>query len=241
MIGKDPCNMSKLSYAEFKDAIAQASALELAGVIHLASTRLQSLDVAPPERTAGISPLAQTRAGEGTDINIYLAGCTGLKRRSEVVGRPIHKIGTTVRRDVDGRMADLSKVRYAGFDPDTGGHRDGFDDYERVAFRQPSQALPPGLRFYDGCLVAALPPTLSRGQFEARFRHALAAHSVSEWAQTGHGKAYLSARGVRRAELPTLTGFAHGPVRAKELYVLPLAELTAIVARAAETVCRGRV
>lgn len=231
--------MSKLSYAEFKDAIAQANALELAGVIHLASSRLQSLDTATMERLAGVPEPEQAlrAASRDPDVNIYLAGCTGLKQRSEVVGRPIYKIGTTMRRDVDGRIDDLSKVRYAGYDPASGTHRDGFDDYALIPFRKPVQSLPPGLELGDGFLVAKLPPTLSRGQFEARFRYALRSHSVSEWAKTRVGKAHLSARGVHAAQLPVLTGFAHGAVRAKELYVLSLAQMTTIVARAAARVC----
>ncbi|WP_150129492.1 hypothetical protein [Bosea sp. RAC05] len=231
--------MSKLSYVEFKEAIAQASALELTGVIHLATNQLQSLHATPMEAPFSLRADARTMPIEarGLDVTIYLAGCTGLRQRSVIVGRPIYKIGTTTRRDVDGRVNDLSKVRYAGYDPHSGGHCEGFDDYTRIAFKEPGQALPQGLRLHDGCLVAELPPNLSRSQFEARFRQALMAHSVSEWAQSGDGEACLSTRGLHVEQLPTLTRFAYGAVRAKELYVLSAAPMTMIVAKAAASVC----
>lgn len=232
--------MSKLSYAEFKEAIARASALELAGVIHLATSRLQSLHATPIEAPFSLPADAQRMSigTRGLDVTIYLAGCTGLRQRSVIVGRPIYKIGTTTRRDVDGRVNDLSKVRYAGYDPDSGGYREGFDDYTRIAFKEIGQELPKGLQLYDGCLVAELPPNLSRNQFEARFRRALEPHSVSMWAQSGDGKGHLSARGLCDEQLPTLTRFAYGAVRAKELYVLSAAQMTRIVADAAAAVCR---
>lgn len=234
--------MSTLSYAEFQDAIARASALELAGIIHLAMSKLRSLDAAPiePQFHIPAQVLPTSDGPRDRKISIYLAGCTGLKLRSKVVGRPIYKIGTTTRCDVDGRVNDLSKVRYAGYDPNTKGHRDGFDDYARIAFKDKGQALPPGMLLSDGCFALELPPHLSRSQFESRFRQVLAPHSVSEWAQTGPAKALLSARSVDGAQLPTLTGFPYGKVRAKELYVLSIAQTTTIVADAAAAVCGGR-
>jgi|GEM_PF-4999396 len=220
-----------------KETIARANMLELAGIIHLASSRLQQID---PDLAALVTgpKLSSTRA-DGPEIAIYLAGCSGLKLRSALVGIPIYKIGTTTRRDVEGRIGDLCKVRYAGFDPATGGHHDGFDDYRLIPIRPTRNALPPGILLKNGCLSIRLPRDLSRSQFEARFRRALAAYSVSEWANAPNGRAHLSAREIHTVQLPVLTAFAKGAVRAKELYVLSLAAVTPIVAEAAAMICSG--
>ncbi|MFC5421522.1 hypothetical protein ACFPOB_18340 [Bosea eneae] len=231
--------MTKLSYDVLKATIDSASALEIVGMIHLASRRLQELERIPSNGPAEAStyPSAVTIAAQRVEVGIYLAGSPGLRQRAEAVGKAIYKIGTTTRRSAQDRVDDLSKIRYGGYDTVAGSHRAGFDDYSLIPFKGGARAMPPGLKLRDGCLFVTLPRDLSRGQFECRFRHAIAAHSVLSWAETEEGRTHLLARGKQLTDLPSVTGFAHGIVRAKELYFLPLTKATAVVAEAAAAVC----
>lgn len=226
--------MPVTSYELFRNAIDRASALELTGMIALATERLQSLTrVTPFARVEPGARYTRSVAATGVEVCIYLAGSTGLKERAQEVGTSFCKIGTTSRQDARLRVDDLSRIRYGGHDPATGGHRDGFDDYKLVPFRRPPEALPPTVRLGEGCLWVGLTETMSRGTFESRFRARMREYAVERWATTPAGRDQLAVRDLTDASLPIATRFPHGVVRAKELYCLPLGHATTVTARAA--------
>lgn len=226
--------MPVTSYELFRSAIDRSSALELTGIIALATERLQSLTNVTPV-LIGKPSARETKsvAAKGVEVCIYLAGSPGLKERAQEVGTSFCKIGTTSRQDAQLRVDDLSRIRYGGHDPATGGHRYGFDDYKLVPFRCPPEPLPPAVRLKEGCLWVRLTNTMSRGTFESRFRLRMREYAVERWATTPQGAEQLALRGLTDASLPVATRFPHGVVRAKELYCLPLGRATTVTARAA--------
>jgi hypothetical protein len=216
--------MTEDQVATIVAAIDGASVLELAGIISVASSRLDVLQASAspaPMRSALALPI-KPRASRSDTVRIYAAGAPGLLTLCHALGRtPVHKIGTTGQADLSLRIGELSRDHYGAFDQSRGVVRAGFGAYVQIPFVLASgQDLPPGIRHAHGCFEVDLAGAMTHGAFEAAFQRAMRPHGLADWAVSPQGRAQLTASGLTEADLPLATRLAGRTVRADEFYVI---------------------
>lgn len=188
------------------------------------------------------SRAAQGLRAESHDVWLYLAGSTALRGFLKPLGATAYKIGTSSRRDVQDRILDLRRKRYAGLfgpvdDPNAPGHRLAKAHEWFMSPILPAHLggadLPTGMRLDEGALQLALPSATSLTDFDEAVRAMLRSRALDAFLAGPDGRRRLQAVGLDPAHALVTEYDLIGRVRrsrAQELYLIrPMKEMPALV------------
>lgn len=197
------------------------------------------------------SQAAQGLRADSHDVWVYLAGSTALKLFMQQLGATAYKVGTSGRRDLNDRIRDLRRKRYAGAfcsAQEVDGparelpHADEWFQVPILPSNLAGVAMPEGIRLEGNALRLTLPRSVSAVAFDEAVRALLRPRALDAFLASPDGRARLEAAGFDPdGRLMTTYDLIGAPRRsvASELYLVrPSREMPALVAALAELMAR---